>query len=438
MDMDYEMELDMDGSGEIEDDIMFESLESIDETDFGTLEPIENTLYDEFNDSEIPEYSMDIFSDTALTEIELDDSEFNNEAIEELGSELNDEIIKEYGLNEGIETMIDSAANIDGLNELKDYLVNIESENEMNEDFDGDDSPKVLTREITPEILESRERDTDEVLDNYRENLRGYGVEEEKIEEFINHEREKINAEYESLDKGDISSNTYYQPENWEDIAASLTDQSMASEYQEMEATDTENLGQETEQMSDEIGEQNIDYTEIYDEIQQEALEQGFEDFQIDADPERLENSLENFDKAVWDTYSLEEQKDSMKDLADYVVDVIGFDNPPRIDYYNNEQEGDFGGYDSATNTLHINEYMLYNSNEAADTIAHELWHAHQHECATDPHCARDYQYQYNFENYIPPALGQEAYEAQLVEAEARAFAAQFKDRLEITKGRSR
>lgn len=278
MDMDYEMELDMDGSGEIEDDIMFESLESIDETDFGTLEPIENTLYDEFNDSEIPEYSMDIFSDTALTEIELD----------------------------------------------------------------------------------------------------------------------------------------------------------------EMEATDTENLGQETEQMSDEIGEQNIDYTEIYDEIQQEALEQGFEDFQIDADPERLENSLENFDKAVWDTYSLEEQKDSMKDLADYVVDVIGFDNPPRIDYYNNEQEGDFGGYDSATNTLHINEYMLYNSNEAADTIAHELWHAHQHECATDPHCARDYQYQYNFENYIPPALGQEAYEAQLVEAEARAFAAQFKDRLEITKGRSR
>ena len=90
-----------------------------------------------------------------------------------------------------------------------------------------------------------------------------------------------------------------------------------------------------------------------------------------------------------------------------------------------------------STNTLHINEYMLYNSDEAADTIAHELWHAHQYECAINPQNARDYQYQYNFENYIPPELGQDAYEAQLVEAEARAFAAQFKDRLSMIKGRS-
>lgn len=52
-----------------------------------------------------------------------------------------------------------------------------------------------------------------------------------------------------------------------------------------------------------------------------------------------------------------------------------------------------------------------------------------------NPRCARDYQYQYNFENYIPPELGQEAYENQLVEAEARAFAAQFKDKLASVNG---
>jgi hypothetical protein len=131
-------------------------------------------------------------------------------------------------------------------------------------------------------------------------------------------------------------------------------------------------------------------------------------------------------------------KKETMANLADFVVDLVGFDNPPKIEYYNNEKEGDFGGYDASTNTLHVNEYMLYNSREAADTIAHELWHAHQHECATNPQNARDYQYQYNFENYIKPELGQEAYENQLVEAEARAFAAQFKDRLELISGRSR
>lgn len=37
---------------------------------------------------------------------------------------------------------------------------------------------------------------------------------------------------------------------------------------------------------------------------------------------------------------------------------------------------------------------------------------------------------QYNFENYIRPEMGHELYENQLVEAEARAFAQQFKGRL--------
>ena len=156
------------------------------------------------------------------------------------------------------------------------------------------------------------------------------------------------------------------------------------------------------------------------------------------SNPEVLDESLQNFAESNWEGLTLDEQKDSMSTLANYVVDVIGFDNPPTIEYYNNAQLGDFGGYDSSTNTLQVNEYMLYNSSEAADTIAHELWHAHQHECAMNPQCARDYQYQYNFENYIPPTLGQEAYESQLVEAEARAFAAQFKDRLSFIRGRQR
>lgn len=318
------------------------------------------------------------------------------------------------------EVMLDTAESADDLNEIKDFLTN-DGLPDICEEDEGD-SPKVLTRDITPEILESREHDTNEVLDNYRENLREYGVQDDKIEEYINQGREKINAEYESLDHGDISSNIYSQPENWEEIAASLIEHDFV----------------EAEELSSETQELDINYDEIYENIQQEALEHGFEDVQIDADPERLESSLQNFDASVWESFSLEEQKNTMAELADYVVDIIGFDSPPAIEYYNNAREGEFGGYDAATNTLHINEYMLYNSNEAADTIAHELWHAHQHECAMNPQNARDYQYQYNFENYISPSLGQEAYEEQLVEAEARAFAAQFKDRLDMIKGRTR
>lgn len=347
------------------------------------------------------------------------DTDLNSEISNEIDESFDFESLESVD-NIEWEAMIDAADSVDDLNDIKGFLMNNELIDICEED--GGDSPKVLTRDITPEILESRERDTNEVLDNYRDNLRGYGVREDRIEEYINQEQEKINVEYESLDQGDTLSNLYPQPENWEEIAVSLLDRDLV----------------ESEQLRSEVQEQDINYDEIYEDIQQEALEQGFEEVQIDSDPERLENSLRNFDESVWESFSLEEQKSTMAELADYVVDIIGFDTPPTIEYYNNAREGEFGGYDVATNTLHVNEYMLYNSNEAADTIAHELWHAHQHECAMNPQNARDYQYQYNFENYIPPSLGQEAYEEQLVEAEARAFAAQFKDRLDLIKGRAR
>ena len=179
----------------------------------------------------------------------------------------------------------------------------------------------------------------------------------------------------------------------------------------------------------------DIDYDSIYEEISSDALAEGFKDVNIDSDSERLNSSLSNFESDTWADMSLDEQKESMQSLADYVSDVTGIENPPKIEYYNNEQEGDYGGYNPETNTLQVNEYMLYNSDEAADTIAHELWHCHQHERAMNPQSALDYQYQHNFENYISPDLDQQAYEDQLVEAEARAFANQFKDRLRAMKG---
>lgn len=344
------------------------------------------------------------------------------------------EVIENF--QEAIETI---QTERDRLTGLRDELIEMQfvGDEESEEGFDGE-SPLVLTREITSEVLESRERDTEEVLENYRDNLREYGVEEEQIEEFVSQEREKINAEYESLDRGYTNTQIYEMPTDWARVADSLINQEAQDEYTDEHSRLTEFFGDSPKQISEETQEFEINYEEIYEGIQQETLEQGFEDIDIDLDSERLEESLLNFTESNWESLSLDEQKNGMSDLASYVVDIIGFENPPSIEYYNNAQMGDFGGYDASTNTLNVNEYMLYNSEEAADTIAHELWHAHQHECAMHPQSARDYQYQYNFINYIPPDLGQEAYESQLIEAEARAFAAQFKDRLSLINGRSR
>jgi hypothetical protein len=124
------------------------------------------------------------------------------------------------------------------------------------------------------------------------------------------------------------------------------------------------------------IDETQINYDEIYEIIEQEALAEGFSHINIENDPERLTSSLDNFNDETWQNLSLDEQKDSINNLSDYVSEVVGLENPPVIEYYNNPKDEDFGGFNPDTNTLSINEHMLYQSDEAADTVAHVLWHA--------------------------------------------------------------
>lgn len=150
---------------------------------------------------------------------------------------------------------------------------------------------------------------------------------------------------------------------------------------------------------------------------------------------EKLDAALENFREDNWHELSLEEQKDSMTQLADYVVDATGNTDPPEIVFRDDMTDGEYGGYSPDTNTLEINENMLGDSAEAADTVAHELWHAYQQQCALDPTSEKGAQYREGFENYISPEYDFEGYQNQMVEAEAREFAQGFKDRLAGTKG---
>jgi hypothetical protein len=143
---------------------------------------------------------------------------------------------------------------------------------------------------------------------------------------------------------------------------------------------------------------------------------------------------LDNFQQDRWNDLSLDEQKQSMTDLASHVATDTGNENPPEIIFRGDMEDGSYGGYNPESNTLEINENMLDDSAEAADTVAHEMWHAHQQQCADDPGNPRAGEYREGFDNYISPEYDYEGYQNQMVEAEARDYAQGFKDRLSGTK----
>ena len=149
-----------------------------------------------------------------------------------------------------------------------------------------------------------------------------------------------------------------------------------------------------------------------------------------DIGTEQLDAVLDNFKENNWSDLSLEEQKQSITDLADIVAADTRNENPPKIVFRDDMADGTYGGYNPETNIIEINENMLDNSTEAADTIAHEMWHAYQQQEASDPNSEKGQEYREGFDNYISPEFDFEGYENQMVEAEARDYAQGFKDRI--------
>jgi len=206
-----------------------------------------------------------------------------------------------------------------------------------------------------------------------------------------------------------------------------MSEQEMSELLNEAEALEMEPLSEPLNP----VQEVPIDYDAVFEGLD----EYDFDGKDCYQDPGQLNGLLDGFQEDNWSQMDLPEQKEQITGLFDYVNDVLELENPPNIEYYNEPENGNYGGYNPATNTLSINEYMLHDSKEAADTVAHELWHAYQHERASDPRSPKDFQYQYGFENYIRPSDDFDGYQSQLVEAEARAFADQFKGALAQIRG---
>ena len=90
-----------------------------------------------------------------------------------------------------------------------------------------------------------------------------------------------------------------------------------------------------------------------------------------------------------------------------------------------------WGYFDDSKNKIFINLANIGNPSQISNTIAHELWHAHQYEVAKSGDSYISKLYSLNFDNYITPEMDFWDYQDQLLEAEARAFAEHIVEREE-------
>ena len=269
-------------------------IDTTDECDMETAEVSENVDTDENTDSETNE--LEEYDVPAITE-EIENATGSAELEEWSEPEMT---LTQEEFNEILENETDT----ERLRNLRDLVTSGQIGVEMEE-------PENLEEETEPELILGEE-EFNEILEN------------ETDTERLRNLRDLVTG-------GQIGVEME-EPEELEDLA--LEDDPIAETCEEV---DEEQAGNAAD--VEEINENNIDYNEIYEEINRESLEQGFENVEIEEDPERLEDSLSDFEETNWENLSLDEQKASMEKLADYVTEVVGLDNPPQIEYYNNEQK---------------------------------------------------------------------------------------------------
>lgn len=148
-------------------------------------------------------------------------------------------------------------------------------------------------------------------------------------------------------------------------------------------------------------------------------------------DEVRADKTMEKFCQGNWENLEPDEKKAAIEKLAEYNYDILGIKEPIKIEYYDKNVEGDYGGYDEESNTLFINIRNLQNGPETADTVAHEMRHAYQYMRAGELETNRDLSFAINFSRYIKPEQNQSAYEQQIVEKDAALYAQRFKKYVE-------
>lgn len=149
-------------------------------------------------------------------------------------------------------------------------------------------------------------------------------------------------------------------------------------------------------------------------------------------DKDEIDRILKDFKQDNWNDLTTEERKEAIYGLKDYIENTIGLEKCPELQFYNNPDPGDFAYVTGDGSVIAINEYTIGEAKEAADSIAHELWHAYQHQRANLLENEQDYMYKDGFDNYISPDIDFTMYEEQFVESDAREFAMRIRERIDL------
>lgn len=163
------------------------------------------------------------------------------------------------------------------------------------------------------------------------------------------------------------------------------------------------------------------------------------EEFPIDFEiGQEINECLNNFSYEKWGIMSESEKIETINNFSATLSEKLGLENPPTIEFFSGPRDS-CGAYNLGRNSIALNRTLLWDPEDAVDTIAHETWHAYQHQRANMMENKQDYLYKLNFDNYISPfPLGDGKYlyftdyQDQLVEAEARAFADIFREKVAL------
>lgn len=157
--------------------------------------------------------------------------------------------------------------------------------------------------------------------------------------------------------------------------------------------------------------------------------------FEADLDSPEIKGALKLFKNGNWKSLSEDEKKDAIVMLKDVLSEELELNKSPEIEFYS-ASPNDCGAILPEENKVMVNSSIFDDPAEVVDTVAHEMRHAYQFQCALRGETHMDKMYAYNFDHYIVPSLDEDGifdfidYQDQLIEAEARAYAKLYRNKV--------
>lgn len=151
---------------------------------------------------------------------------------------------------------------------------------------------------------------------------------------------------------------------------------------------------------------------------------------------DEIDEVLKLFDVQEWDVIDESDKVSVSTEFVRLVAEELGVEEIPSVSF-SDELDAE-AQYSSLENIIYLNNEYVDDPIEIVDSLAHELRHAYQHECADKLETKEDLLFRLNFDYYISPEIDSEGYYinfydyyGQYVECDARAFANIFRETIE-------